>query len=93
MTFTKKGSGYVVTWDSDDTSDDDDGSSDDDNKSIKKALASITINNKPSIFDTPSTCLMAKPTKVKYDVSDNDDCESDDCRGVMMMRSTQRRSS
>ena len=23
---------------------------------------------------------MAKPTKVKYDVSDNDDCESDDCR-------------
>ena len=25
------------------------------------------------------TCLMAKPTKVKYDVSD-DDCESDDCR-------------
>ena len=23
---------------------------------------------------------MAKPTKVKYDVSDNDACESDDCR-------------
>ena len=51
MTFTKKkkGSGYVVTWDSDGTSDDDDGSSDDDKKSIKKALASITINNKPSL--------------------------------------------
>ena len=48
-------------------------------KSIKKALSSIAINNKPSIFNTPSTCLMAKPTKVKYDVSD-DDCESDDCR-------------
>ena len=67
MTFKKKkkGSGYVVTWDSDGTSDDDDDSSDDDKKSIKKALASIAINNKPSIFDTPSTCLMAKPTKIK----------------------------
>jgi hypothetical protein len=42
----------------------DDNSSDDDKKSKKKALASIAINNKPSIFDT-STCLMAKPTKVK----------------------------
>jgi hypothetical protein len=82
MTFTKKkkGSGYVVTWDSDGTSVYDDGSSNDDKKYIKKALASITINNKPSIFDTPSTCLMAKPTKVKYDVSDDDDCESGDCR-------------
>ena len=60
MTFQKKkkGGGYVVTWDSDGSSDSDDGK-----KSIKKALASITINNKPSIFDTPSTCLMAKPTK------------------------------
>ena len=68
----------MVTWDSDGSLDSD-GSSDDGKKSIKKVLASITINNKPSIFDTPSTCLMAKPTKVKYDVSD-DDCESDDCR-------------
>jgi hypothetical protein len=81
MTFTKKKeSGYVVTWDSDGTFDDDDGSSDDDKKSIKKALESITINKKPSLFDTPSTYLMAKPTKVKYDVSDNDAFESDDCR-------------
>ena len=65
MIFQKKknGGGYVVTWDSD-------GSSDDGKKSIKKALASIAINNKPSIFDTPSTCLMAKPTKVKYDMSE-----------------------
>ena len=79
MTFQKKkGGGYVVTWDSDGSLDSDD-SSDDRKKSIKKALASIAINNKPSIFDTPSTCLMAKPTKVKYDVSD-DDYESDDCR-------------
>jgi hypothetical protein len=62
MTFIKKkGSGYIVTWDSDGTSDDDDGSSDDDKKSIKKALASSTINNKHSLFDTPLTCLMAKP--------------------------------
>ena len=74
MTFQKKkkGGGYVVTWDSDGSSDSDDGK-----KSIKKALASIAINNKPSIFDTPSTCLMAKTTKVKYDVSD-DENESDD---------------
>jgi hypothetical protein len=80
MTFTKKnkGSGYVVTWDSDGTFDDD-GSSDDEKKSIKNVLGSININNKPFIFDTPLTCLMAKPTKVKYDISD-DDCESDDYR-------------
>jgi hypothetical protein len=79
MTFQKKkkGGGYVMTWDSDGSSNSDD-SRDDDKKSIKKALASIAINNNPSIFGTPSTCLMAKPTKVKYDVSD-DDCESDDC--------------
>ena len=63
MTFQKKkGGGYVVTWDSDGSSDSDD-SSDDDKKSIKKALASITINNKPSIFNTPSTCLMASPPR------------------------------
>ena len=75
MTFQKKnkGGGYVVTWDSD-------GSSDDGKKSIKKALASIAINNKPSLFNTPLTCLMTKPTKVKYDVSDNDAYESDDYR-------------
>ena len=80
MTFQKKkGGGYVVTWDSDGSSDGD-SSSDDDKKSKKKALASIAINNKPSIFDTPSTCLMAKPTKVKHDVNDNDACEIDDCR-------------
>ena len=55
MTFQKKkkGGGYVVTWDSDVSSDDD--SSDDEKKSLKKALASIAINKKPSIFDTPST--------------------------------------
>ena len=56
MTFQKKKKGgcYVVTWDSDGSSDSDDSSDDG-----KKALASIAINNKPSIFDTPSTCLMA----------------------------------
>ena len=45
-------------------------------KSKKKAFASIAINNKYSLFDTPSTCLMSKPTKIKYDKSD--DCRSDD---------------
>ena len=80
MTFQKKkGGGYVVTWDSDGSSDGDN-SSDNDKKSIKRALASIAINKKLSIFDTPSTCLMAKPTKVKYDESDDDECESDSCR-------------
>ena len=81
MTFQKKkkGGGYVVTWDSDGSSNDDD-SSDDDKKSLSKALASIAINNKPSIFDTPSTCLIAKPTKVKYDMSDDAECESDTYR-------------
>ena len=57
----KKGGGYVVTWDSDGSLNSDD-SSNDGKKSIKKAQACIAINNKPSIFDTPSTCLMAKPT-------------------------------
>jgi hypothetical protein len=80
MTFQKKkGGGYVVTWDSDGSSDSDD-SSDDGKKSIKKALTSIAINNKPSIFDTPLTCLMAKHIKIKYDVSDDDECKSDACR-------------
>jgi hypothetical protein len=52
-------------------------SSDDDKKSKKKAFTSIAIKNKPSLFDTSSTWLMAKPSKVKYDESDND-CESDE---------------
>ena len=59
MTFKKKkGGSYVVTWDSDASS------SDDDKTTKKKALASITINVKPSLFDTPSTCFLAKATKV-----------------------------
>jgi hypothetical protein len=65
----KKGGGFVVTWDSDvsDESDDDD-------------IASIAISNKPSLFNTTSTCLMAKPTKVQYDDSDDDSCASDGFR-------------
>jgi hypothetical protein len=46
-----------------------------DKRSIKKALASIAIYNKPSLFDTRSTS-----TKVKYDASDDESCASDDCR-------------
>ena len=76
----KKGGSYVVTWDSDASSDNDE-SSDDEKTSKKKALASITINNKPSLFNTPS-CFMAKSSKVKYDESDGDDCESGDCGTV-----------
>ena len=47
----------MVTWDSDASS------SDDDKIIKKKALANIAINEKPSLFDTPS-CFMAKATKV-----------------------------
>jgi hypothetical protein len=47
-------------------------SDDDDEKSNKiKSLASITINKKPSIFDTPSSCFMAMGPKVQYDECNN----------------------
>ena len=55
----------MVTWDSDASSSNDD--SDDDKTTKKKALASIAINEKPSLFDTPSACFMAKATKVQSD--------------------------
>jgi hypothetical protein len=58
----KKGGSYVVTWDSDASSSDDD-SSDDDKTTKKKAIASIAINEKPSLFDTPS-CFMVKAIMV-----------------------------
>ena len=66
MTFKKKekGGSYVVTWDSDASSNDDDDHIDDDKTTNKKALASIAINKKPSVFDTPS-CFMANATKVQ----------------------------
>ena len=67
-----------MTWDSDASSDDDDSSDDEKKTSKKKALASIAINNKPSLFDTPSTRFMAKATKVQCDESDSSDSESDD---------------
>jgi hypothetical protein len=72
----------VVTWDNDaSTSDDDD--SDDDKTTKKKALASIDINDKSSLFDTPSTCFMAKATKVQSDDECDENngenkCDSDD---------------
>ena len=81
MTFKKKGGSYVVTWDSDASSSDDD--SDDDKTTKKKALTSIAINEKPSLFDTPSTCFMAKTTKVQtcddgYNEKHDNESESDD---------------
>jgi hypothetical protein len=42
----------VVTWDSDASSSDDD-DSDDDKTTKKKGHASIAIQEKPSLFDTP----------------------------------------
>ena len=54
MIFKKKKDGsYVVTWDSDASS------SDDHKTTKKKVLASIAINEKPSLFDS-SSCFMAK---------------------------------
>ena len=85
MTFKKKGGSYVVTWDSDASSSDDD-DSDDDKTTKKKALASIAINEKPSLFDTPS-CFMAKATKVqtcddrcdeKHDNENKSESDNDD---------------
>ncbi|XP_066320427.1 nucleolin 1-like [Miscanthus floridulus] len=74
MTFNKKNDGsYVVTWDSDASSSDDDDDSDDDKTTNKKAFASIAINEKPSLFDTPS-CFMTKATKVQSD----DECDDEE---------------
>ena len=72
----------MVTWDSDASSSNDD-DSDDDKTTKKKALASIAINKKPSLFDTPSTCFMAKATKVQTcddgcDKEHDNESESDD---------------
>lgn len=54
----KKGHTYYVEWDSDASSDSDD------EKSTSKSLAGIAINKKLSIFNTPSSCFMAKSPKV-----------------------------
>jgi hypothetical protein len=59
----KKGGSYVVTWDSDTSSSDDD-DSDDDKTTKKKGHASIAMQEKPSLFDTP-LCFMAMATKVQ----------------------------
>ena len=64
----------MVTWDSDASSSDDDDDSDDHKTTKKKALASIAINEKPSLFDTPSICFMAKATKVQS----NDECDDEE---------------
>jgi hypothetical protein len=84
MTFKKKkkGGSYVVTWDSDASSSDDD-DSDDDKTTKKKALASIAINEKHSLFDTPSF-FMAKATKVQT-CDDKCDEEHDNESEVTMM--------
>jgi len=67
----------MVTWDSDASTSDDDEDSDDKRKtSKKKAIASIAINNKPSLFDS-SSCFMAKGSKVQSD-DESSDGESND---------------
>jgi hypothetical protein len=64
MTLKKgKDGAFVVTWESD--------NEEEEEESSNKALASIAINKKPSLFSTSHSCFMAKETKVEYD--DNDD--------------------
>jgi hypothetical protein len=65
----KKNDSHVATWDSDDSSSDDE-----DYK--KKGHASIAIQEKSSIFDTPS-CFMAKAAKVSSDDESDHDSASD----------------
>jgi hypothetical protein len=59
VTFKKKkGHAYCVECDFDASSNDID--DDDDKKNTKKkTLASIAINNEPSLFDTPSSCFVS----------------------------------
>jgi chromosome segregation ATPase len=70
----KKGHSYCVTWDSDESSSDEDESDNEKKSTKKKALASIAINNKPSLYDTSSTpsCFMAKPSKVSSNESESE---------------------
>ena len=79
----KKGGSYVVTWEDSDASSSDDDDSDDDMTTKKNALASIAIHEKPSLFNTPSTCFMAKATKVQSD--DECDDEEHDKKKVIVM--------
>jgi len=67
----KKADAHVATWDSYASS------SDDDEYRKKKWHASIAIQEKSSIFDTPS-CFMAKATKVSSDDERDHACDSDD---------------
>jgi hypothetical protein len=51
----------------------------DDNKNVKKkVLASITINHKPSLLDSPS-CFVAKGPKVHFNENDSED-EEEPCK-------------
>jgi hypothetical protein len=77
MAFKKKGDSYVVTWDSDASSSDDDDDSDDNKTTKKKVLASIAINEKPSLFES-SSCFMAKATKVQSCDDESDEEHVDD---------------
>jgi hypothetical protein len=62
---------YCVEWESDVFSSE---SEDDYEESMmkKNAVASITINNKASFFNTPS-CFMAMGPKVHFNESDSED--------------------
>jgi hypothetical protein len=65
MTLKKgKNGAFVVTWESDNDDEDEDTSN--------RAMASIAINKKSSLFSSSPSCFMAKETKVHYDDSDDD---------------------
>jgi hypothetical protein len=63
--FKKKGNSYVATWDSDYSSKGEDGNDDESNNGKMKAMASLAINNKPSLFDSSPSCFMAKANRYK----------------------------
>jgi hypothetical protein len=69
MTFKKgKDGAYMVTWDSDDEDDDEKDTS-------NEVLTSIAITKRPSLFDSSSSCFMAKETKVHDDDSSDSEVE------------------
>jgi hypothetical protein len=73
----KKGESHVATWESDSSSSSDD-DDDDSKKKKKKGHASIAIQEKLSLFGAPSSCFMAKATKVQPTPDSDDESDDDD---------------
>jgi hypothetical protein len=73
----KKGESHVATWESDSSSLSDD-YDDSKKKKKKKGHASIAIQEKLSLFGAPSSCFMAKATKVQSPPDSDDQSDDDD---------------